>query len=181
VLFDSLLKTKYRLRITDKRAPFVTNCVTAVRYLLTHSSPYYLPKVFIGDMPRILVGCGCTVHRIKILEMKPGDLLFFKRVPSCQPQFEKQYIGHIAIALGAAQVFHSTWMRGGGDREDLSKPVDLYAKNLLDRSIDEPSLFLRYIDPRNQKQRDEFGADLIPFTIPKPMSQIEHKENESVS
>ncbi len=135
-------------------------------------------------MPRILVGCGCSVHRIKISEMKLGDLLFFKSDCSAPLHPERKYISHIAIALEAAQIFHSTSRRWGGSREDLSKPIDLYAKDLLYRVIDEPSLFLRYIDPRNQKLREEFGTDLIPIPVPKPMEEIEQitrqKESEEL-
>ena len=169
----SLLKTRYQLKSKDEQAPLVTNCVTAVRYFLSHYASLPLPKVFIGDLPRILFRMGCSLQQIKISEMKLGDLLFFKN-PSMQwPCSKRQYITHVAIALGPTQIFHSTIYRGGGQREDLVKPTSLYAKNLVNRVIDEPFLFLRYIDPRNQKLREAIKDELLPFPIYKPPPEIE--------
>ncbi len=176
-IFGPLLQTKYQYIVDGSLAPSITNCVTAVRYLLAKSSQQKLPPIFIGDMPRILMAqCGYAVQQIKISEMRCGDLIFFKWDSSNNTYFNERYICHIAIAMGPAMIFHSAQDRGGGSIENLARPVDLYAKTMLQNIIDQPFLFLRYIDPRNSNLRSKFGTEFLPFPIHKSLKALKVDE-----
>lgn len=163
--------TKYLYTAKDAQAPHLTNCVTAIRYLFLQSSTIFLPNLWIGDMPRILVRqLGCSLHTIKITSMKVGDLLFIKRVPGNTTEKTKRYISHVMISLGGSLFFHSTEDRGGACLEDFIKPKDEIPAQLLKLNIDEPYLFMRYIDPRNVNMRKKYKSEFIPFPIYRSIS-----------
>ena len=77
--------TQYRYTVDDKEAPFFTNCVTAIRYIFLQATGSFLPKVYIGDMPRTLIACGARMIK-KNGKMLPLSLLNAKRVIDCTEQ-----------------------------------------------------------------------------------------------
>lgn len=162
----------YSITATDQDAPKKGSCVSAVRCVLEHSSNITIPRVWIGDMPRILVGLGCSVHSVTLSTMQKGDLIFLRIFPRNQFPKEYSFISHLMIAIGNQKVFHCSQARGKAQIEDLAQPIDAYAQNLLKRPLDNASLLLRYIDPRNLKTRRLYGTTLIPFPVPRPLSTL---------
>ena len=80
--------------------------------------------------------------------------------------------------MGPSTIFHSAQDRGGGGIENLAYPIDLYAKTILENVIDQPFLFLRYLDPRNGKLRSHYGTEFLPFPVPRLLkSSIENTNN----
>jgi hypothetical protein len=157
-----LSRTKYKIISKDSDAPESTSCITAIRYLFRQHTQIEIPKVFIGDMPRTLVGlCGWKVLRVKISEMQCGDLLFLRSKPAKDVTLNEQYIVHVAVSIGRSRIFHSSSHRGTGCIEDLRDLNDAYKRSIINGVVEDPSYFLFYIDPRNKKLRDQFGSDII--------------------
>ena len=52
---EHILLTQYKAGSRDDDAPKTTDCITAVRYILKHSSDFILPNGYIGDFPNILL------------------------------------------------------------------------------------------------------------------------------
>jgi len=147
--------------------------VTAVRYLLESCSQKSLPPAYIGDMPRILVTWGgCALHRLPLASLQTGDIVFLRKIPSNATSKNKKYLSHVMLAMGPGTVFHCSEKRGRGCVESLAAPIDIYAQKLIQRAVDEPALFLRYIDPRNLKLRKAFKDKFVRYRIPRLISPL---------
>lgn len=168
------VQTKYRYTVLYEEAPEKANCLTAIRYLFEKGINRPFPYTWIGDMPReLMTQYGCILKRVKVDSMQAGDVVFLRRNETNVTHFSSRYITHIMIAMDSSRVFHCSEKRGGGAIEDFAKPIDAYARSLIKRVVDEPFLFLRYIDPRNEVLRERYGSELIPFPIPRPLPKSE--------
>lgn len=126
-------------------------------------------------MPRILLSIGCTVERVSAFQ--PGDLLFLQREGAYPGASDRRWVVHVLLAVHPTALFHSSDLRAR--IEDVARPVDAYARRILDRALNDPAHFLRYIDPRNQILRQKEGGELIPWPIPRPLKR--HPTEESPS
>ena len=52
---EKILTTSYLRGAKYENAPSITDCVTAVRWLISTSSNFLLPMGYIGDLPGILL------------------------------------------------------------------------------------------------------------------------------
>ncbi len=136
---DALSKTRYKLEATNNEIPQYGNCVTSVRYLIQKSSHAFLPRVWIGDLPRALISHGWKLILINSAEMLRGDLLFLR------DEDHPYRISHLMIAIKANIVFHCSY--------NLTKPIDSYGNSLMERIVNEARIMLCYIDVRNFKLR----------------------------
>ena len=166
-------QTKYQYSVDYEQAPYTTNCVTSVRYLFETALKQPFPYVWIGDMPRKLVAeYRCKIHQVALEELKPGDLLFLRKNSSNTTYKAHRYITHLVMALASGECFHCSEHRDGGKIECLSRPLDEYARSLAKRVVDEPYLFLRYIDPRNAKLLEEHEGEFLIFPVPRPLPNV---------
>ncbi len=49
-------------------APQYTDCVTAIRYILSQMSDYILPRAYIGDIPNIMLDTGATEISLQLAQ-----------------------------------------------------------------------------------------------------------------
>lgn len=126
--------------------------------------------MWIGDLPRILViQYGCQIHRATLTTLQPGDLIFLRKGTDNTPSPNVRYIVHIMVAVSANAVFHSSQVWGRGKIE----PHDSLCERGIDRHvIDEPFLFLRYIDDRNLRLRKKHQDQWLSFPIPRPIFKV---------
>ncbi len=90
--------------------------------------------------------------RIHVSALRMGDLILLRRKNHNAPQPEQYYISHIQLALSSQEVFHSTWSDKIGPMH-IKKGAKIERFHDISKVIDEPSLFLRYVDPRNWELR----------------------------
>lgn len=160
-----IASTCYQYTVSDKEAPQLTNCVTAIRYLFLKLEKVFLPPVWIGDMPRTLITrYGCTLEDVTATTLKRGDLLFLRRSLLDDASSDKRWITHIMLAVSCDRIFHSSSKRGGAAFENLRECSDEYVINLKKLLVDD-STVMRYIDPRNQKMRSIFKCAFIPIEV----------------
>lgn len=127
--------------------------------------------MWIGDLPRILVTqYGCKIHHATLTTLKPGDLIFLRKGTDNTPSPDVRYIVHIMVAVSTNAVFHSTRVWGGGKIESNDS---LCERDIDRRVIDEPFLFLRYIDDRNQRLRKKHQDQWLTFAVPRPVFTFE--------
>lgn len=118
-------------------------------------------------MPGILVqSYGWTIVSIEESEVRKGDLIFLRWKDSNHPQPDDYYITHVMLVLGPNRYFHSTC--SGGKIQPLGK-------SRTKRVVDEPELFLRYVDRRSIAMRS-----LINEKDPEEITQLTKKANFSV-
>ena len=130
-----LLHTTYERTASLKKAPAITDCVTAIHYLVRNVFQIELPRAWVGDMPRMLSESNWRLLIIDSAELKTGDLLFLKR------HKQQSLISHVAIVLTPDQIFHCT-ARLGPVIQSIGQVFEHYEQPLQQDQV-------TYIDPRN--------------------------------
>mgnify|MGYP003419193359 FL=1 len=110
---QELRNTRYNIKAKQTDAPWVTHCISAVRYIVAKSTEIILPKAYIGDMCHKI----CTSHQYLEPQMRPlseqerWDLIFFREKSS----YHRAYmISHIGIFIDDEwNFFHSNWKKWG--------------------------------------------------------------------
>lgn len=137
-LIEKLQNTVYKISAHDVEAPNFTDCVTAVRYILENSTDIVLPRVYIWDMPKLLIhDFWATEVSVKI--WRKWDLIFFEKMSQ---RHKKYMITHVGILVSDTDFFHSSLHFDGGKISSL-KDID-YTALILDESFLEIAK-----DPRN--------------------------------
>ncbi len=108
-------------------APEYTDCVTAIRYILSQTSDYILPRAYIGDMPRMMIDAGAT--EVSIQSAQPWDIIFFERMSFTHGHY---MIAHIGIIISESEFFHSSLHHGGW--QISSYHTQEYESMILDES-----------------------------------------------
>lgn len=137
---EYIVSTQYKIGAKDIDAPGLTDCITAVRWILAQSSDFLLPHGYIGDFPNMLTECGYSMFPLS--DAQRWDLIFFERMSFTH---QKYMIAHIGIMTSATEFFHSSlhfWWWNISWIHDFD-----YKNSILDES------FLQIAkDPRNSKQ-----------------------------
>lgn len=106
-----LLSTQYSRSAQYCDSPWVTHCVSAVRYLIEKSTWWQLPYYYVWDMCRkILENHSIDAHLVPIEEGKIGDLIFFHRKSVAHKAY---MITHVGILVDEDSFFHSSWSKDG--------------------------------------------------------------------
>lgn len=72
--------TSYSLKSIDEDAPQVTHCISAVRYIISKSTGFHLPHVYIGDFISYMLANSVAWSRlIPLYDHDMGDLVFFHK------------------------------------------------------------------------------------------------------
>lgn len=100
---EKLLYTTYTRGAKYEDAPLSTDCVTAVRWLLSLSSDFLLPVEYIGDLPRKLTTLWCTIH--PLAEVKEWDIIFFEKMSKTH---KKYMVTHVWLMISSTQFIHSS-------------------------------------------------------------------------
>lgn len=75
-----LENTKYSLWAKDEYAPWVTHCISAVRYIIRKSTGFNLPHEYIWDfVTNMLYNWVAWSHLIPLKDAERWDLVFFHR------------------------------------------------------------------------------------------------------
>lgn len=135
---EHILLTQYKAGSRDDDAPKTTDCITAVRYILKHSSDFILPHGYIGDFPNILLKQWS--QKIPVSEVQEWDLIFFERMSFTHAKY---MITHIGVMVSNTEFFHSSLHFGWGK---ISSLADFDYKDTI---LDESFLSIAK-DPRNQ-------------------------------
>jgi hypothetical protein len=114
-------------------------------------------------MPRTLVFAGWSVLRVERAAVQVGDLLVLRKKASNDPDPATCYLTHLMLAVRFDLFFHSTSRVKGAVIERLNFPI---------RVVDEPALFLRYVDPRNQMLREEAGDQWLSWGVARPQEDF---------
>lgn len=121
--------TTYRRGSYQEDAPLWTDCLSAVAVIFEEFGRWNLD--WIGNMPRKLI----EEKKFTIeTGMRKGDLLFLTN--------SKGVIRHVAVALSASEVFHSSRYNRGGAIESLKTVFSRYSQ------IKSRRFLLWSIDPR---------------------------------
>lgn len=72
---DALSKT-HKLEASNNEIPQYGNCITSVKYLIQKSSYAFLPRVWVGDLPRVLISHCWKLILINLLRCR-GETFFF--------------------------------------------------------------------------------------------------------
>jgi cell wall-associated NlpC family hydrolase len=134
--FELVKQTTYLRKAQDKDAPHYCNCVTSIRYIFQRSGKVILPKIWLGDFPRILVKMEWKVLKISPDQLQAGDVVFWKKPIS------KRMVTHMTLALAANQFFHCTARIEGAEVITCSGLRERY------EVVDHPDELLKYHDPR---------------------------------
>jgi cell wall-associated NlpC family hydrolase len=119
-------------------APWITHCITAVRYIIAKSTGFTLPYTYIGDLLCDMVMTGFAWARLVPLhDHERGDLLFFHRR---SPAHKAYMITHVGIFVDDAwNYFHSSnawWI------------IENISSSLIQWTIVSCELAMRRTDPR---------------------------------
>lgn len=110
---QELRNTRYNIKAKQTDAPWVTHCISAVRYIVAKSTGIILPKAYIGDMcHEIFTSHQCLEPEVRALsEQERWDLIFFRE----KSLYHKAYmISHIGIFIDDDwDFFHSNWKKWG--------------------------------------------------------------------
>lgn len=109
IAIRDLENTKYKINAIQTDAPWVTHCISAVRYIVEKSTGIILPKSYIGDICNEIL----TSHHylepnlVPINEQDRWDFVFFTK----KSIYHKAYmISHIGIFIDDDwYFFHSNW------------------------------------------------------------------------
>lgn len=134
-----LMRATYERTASLKKAPAITDCVTAIHYFVRKVFQIELPRAWVGDMPRLLSQSNWNLHIIAPAALKIGDLLFLKG------HKQTQLISHVAIALSPHQIFHCT-ARLGPVIQSIDQVFEHYEQPLQQAQV-------TYIDSRNRALR----------------------------
>lgn len=137
---EDLRHTKYSLSAMSADAPWVTHCITAVRYIVSRSTWFVLPYSYIGDIIHSVVHNSTWWARlIPLDEHERGDLVFFHRR---SPAHRVHMITHVGIFTDdTGNYFHSSPKWG---------KIENIASSLLEWTIVACDLAMRRTDPRTQ-------------------------------
>lgn len=102
-LITKMLETEYRKGAIDSDAPGYSDCVTSVRYILTHSTDIVLPHGYIGDMHQILL--HMWVEEVPVALAQAGDIVLFERMSLTH---KKYMIAHMWVMTSSVEFFHSS-------------------------------------------------------------------------
>ncbi len=103
---DMLMWTQYKLSARDEDAPWVTHCVSAVRYVIERATGYTLPHMYIGNMCRRILDAQVFPSRILPLDYwETWDLIFFRWRTRL---YNSYMVTHVWILLDDEYFFHST-------------------------------------------------------------------------
>lgn len=138
-LIEKLLFTTYKIGAEYEEAPEYTDCVTATRHILENCSDIVLPRVYIGDMPKMLRNDG--FKEVSLQEGGKWDIVFFEKMSL---RHEAYMVAHMGILVNENDFFHSTLHFGGGKISSL-RDID-YNSLILDESFLEIAK-----DPRSKK------------------------------
>lgn len=127
-LVTKMLETEYRKGAVDSDAPRYSDCVTSVRYILTHSTDIVLPHWYIGDMHEILHDIGAT--EVPVSLAKTGDIVLLERMSLTH---KKYMIAHMWVMTSPTEFFHSSLHFAGWK---ISLLADIaYNPSILDESF----------------------------------------------
>lgn len=172
-------QTVYYLNAKNTQAPYQTNCVTSIRYVLKSCSKYPLPCSWLGDMPRTLVSeYGYSFCQIDIGSLRTGDLVFISSSEGFSHSSNRRSVVHVAMAVGVGILFHSSYERRGACLENILDPCDRFSREIRRNIINDSAFLMRYIDPRNHGLRKRFKEGLICFSVPKPLQLKEEKSKK---
>ncbi len=133
---EKILTTTYMWWANYESAPLITDCVTAVRWLLATSSDYIFPFWYIGDLPNMICDTGAKI--ISLSDAQRGDIIFFEKMSLTH---KKYMITHVGLMISSYEFIHSSRAHNG----KISRIDDLeYIHNILDGSY-----LLIAQDPRN--------------------------------
>ncbi len=105
---EKILSTSYLRGAKYDDAPLITDCVTAVRWLLSTSSDFLLPMGYIGDLPRILLDSWSRISPIQ--DARAGDLIFFERMSLTH---QKYMVNHVGVMISQMEFIHSSKSHNG--------------------------------------------------------------------
>lgn len=130
--------TRYSLKSMSADAPWVTHCITAVRYVILQSTGFTLPYTYIGDFLGHMIHDGNQWARLIPLEDHDRwDLVFFHRR---SPAHKTYMIAHVGIFTDAYwNYFHSSPKWG---------KIDNISYSLINGTIVACNLAMRRTDPR---------------------------------
>lgn len=75
-----LSDTSYSLESRDEYAPKITHCISAVRYIISKSTWFQLPHMYIGDFIAYMLANTIAWSRlIPLCDHDRGDLVFFHK------------------------------------------------------------------------------------------------------
>jgi len=121
-----------------EEAPYQTDCLTAIAYLIEHSTLKPIPITYIGDMPRELAIRGWSVEKIPKDKLQEGDIVF-----AGQKNILRR-IHHVGLVCDG-KIVHSS--PKGVFKED---PEDFFRTRVQKFEKEgEPSFLIHYIDKRN--------------------------------
>jgi cell wall-associated NlpC family hydrolase len=143
-------KTVYTKPSKLEEAPEKADCLTVIHYLYKKALKVTIPLTFIGDMPRRLASYGeWRPLCIKQEDAQCGDLLFVKN------KSNTRLITHIAMFIDARSIFHCCLNEKTAVIQRYETFASRYTQSLGFR------IAVRYIDHRNQRERDQQGGPFI--------------------
>jgi cell wall-associated NlpC family hydrolase len=99
-----MLLTEYKIGAQNQEAPYITDCITAVRWILHVASDFVLPTAYIGDLPKILIDeYDCTIYSLQLAQA--GDLIFFEKYSK---RHQSYMVTHIGCMISADEFIHSS-------------------------------------------------------------------------
>lgn len=124
--YEKILTTTYMGWAKYEDAPRITDCVTAVRWLLSVSSDYKFPFWYIGDLANMLLEEKARI--IPLTDAQIGDIIFFEKMSQ---RHKKYMIPHIGLMISSCEFIHSSRAHNGA----ISRIDDPeYIHNILDES-----------------------------------------------
>lgn len=124
--YEKILTTTYMWGAKYENAPLITDCVTAVRWLLAASSEYTFPFWYIGDLAKMLLDEGARI--VPLADARIGDIIFFEKMSL---RHKKYMVTHIGLMISPHEFIHSSRAHNG----KISRIDDLeYIHNILDES-----------------------------------------------
>ena len=117
---DVLKKTKYSLRASYEDAPWVTHCVSAVRFAFEKATQQIFPYYYVWDMcRRILDDRFSWAKLVPLDQVERRDIIFFHGFAKWHKRW---MIYHVWIMLDEESFFHSTYGRWWAI-DNISKPL----------------------------------------------------------
>ncbi len=105
---EKILSTSYVRGSSYDDAPSITDCVTAVRWLLCASSDFRLPIGYIGDLPNALLASWSWKFSLQKAQM--GDLIFFERMSKTHGKY---MVNHVGVMISQTEFIHSSRLDNG--------------------------------------------------------------------
>lgn len=142
-------KTRYQRPAHCEEAPAITDCLTAIHYVL-QASGIHIPLTYIGDMPRQLQSFSAwRPLKIEIRDARCGDIVFAKNKEN------EKLLSHVALIIGVDRIFHCSPKFGTAVVQSEKEFFSGYEQKLNFRKM------VCYIDPRNKKLREQYAGKYI--------------------